>query len=260
MEIGIVDYLLRVREEACFYMVQELGFDCLELSVDHVGDPARLLFSPDHARDLQALSRATDIPVRSVYATHFIRENLVHPDEHARKPAVLALQSLAEQVGKHGIRTIVLPLYGASDLNGDAEAIALQQVLDLASTWGALNEVRFALKTSLEPRRLLGIIDRYDAQWIGVCYDPANGTPLGQNPPDDIRLLRERILHIHLKDRQQSGNCAALGQGNCDLKGFVRALKDIDYAGPIILETPSGRSAIESAKSNLSYCRRTLAA
>lgn len=260
MEIGIVDYLLRLKEEACFYMAQGLGFDCLELSIDQIGDPNRLMFDPNRCDELIELWDATGVRISSVYATHFVRENIVHPDEQQRQPAVLALQSLAERSAKLGIGVIVLPLFGASELFGDHEMIALQQVLGHAASWGSVHKVRFALKTTMPCKQLAALIDRYQTQWIGVCYDPANSQTLGRDPIDDLKTLAGRIIHVHLKDRTLGGTTAGIGKGSIDIGRFFEGLKQINYRGPIVLETPAGKSAVEAAKSNLAATRQLIAA
>ena len=260
MRFGIIDYLLRVKEDACFYLAQELGFDCLELSVDHIGDPSRLLFAPDGIDDLKALGAATGVRVESVYATHFLRENLVDANEDARQPALLALRALTERVAEHGIDTIVVPLFGASEVRGDAEAIALQSVLDNAGQWGALHGVRFALHTTMPAEQLAAFVTRWDDERLGICFDPGFGASLDRAVGEDVRRLGDRIIHVHLKDRVGNGDPTTLGQGDCDLAGFTEAISAIGYAGPIVLETPSGRSAIDAAKSNLDFCRRSWAA
>lgn len=258
MEIGIIDYLLRLKEEACFYMAQGLGFDCLEFSVDAIGDPSRLLFDPERSNELVDLWEATGVRVSSVCATHYIRESLLAPEDAHRQPAVLAFQSLIERVGRLGISTVVLPLYGASELKEERDLGILRVVLQKASEWAAMHQVRIALKSSLPADQLVGLIDHLQSGWIGVCYDPANSLPMQRNIREEIRSLGSRIFHVHFKDRLRTGAAARLGEGDVDLGDVLKALREIGYRGPLILETPAGKSAIDAAKINLSYCRENL--
>lgn len=256
MPYGIVDYLLRARESACFYLAAELGFDCLDLAVDRIGDPTRLLFDPHRPREIQQLVTTTGVSVSALYAIHFLRENLVHAEERQRRPAVLALRGLAEHASALSIPTIVVPLLGASRIEGDAESIAFQQVLEQIASWSDLENVRFALKTDLPIGELLPYVDRVGSGSLGVCFDPAIARGVGNDPVRELALLRGRILHVHLKDRARSGPAASLGAGELPWEPILEALAESGYRGPLVLETPAGASPVDSARTNLSYCRQ----
>lgn len=260
MDIGIVDYLLRVREEACFYMAQELGFDCLELSVDQLGDPTRLLFDQQRPNDLEDFIRTTGVRVASLYATQFYKESLLRPDDLRQRPPLDALHELAQHASRLRIPTIVLPLFGASEVRTDADREALEALLEQAAGWGPIHKVRFAVKCTMAVETMVPLVQRFNSPWVGVCFDPANSAALRRDPVRDVHLLGPNILHVHLKDRTAAGDGSPLGGGILDTPAVLAALAALGYAGPIILETPSRDSAIESAKLNLQFCRRALAA
>ena len=121
MQIGIVDYLLRVREEACFYMAAQLGFECLELSVDEVVNPAELLFSS--MRGIDELTRSSGIPVRSIYGTYFLTHDLFCSDEKQRQSGLAALRSMIKTALHYKIPTVVVPMFGASYRDDNADRV-----------------------------------------------------------------------------------------------------------------------------------------
>lgn len=257
MQIGIVDYLLRVREEACFYMAAQLGFECLELSVDEVKDPSKLLFG--NIRNISELSRSSGIEVRSLYATYFLNYDLFSSDEKQRQHSLAALRCMMKTAAHYKIPTVVVPMFGASYRDDDSDRVAFDLIFANVLSWDEANSVRIALKTTLRPNRLLELVHRHPASKLGVCFDPANCAPLKRDVNDEVRQLAERIFTIHLKDRTLRGESAGLGQGSLNLPTFLKTLQEIGYSGPIILETPAGRSAVDSARRNLETLRRIAA-
>ncbi|MFO0947933.1 MAG: TIM barrel protein [Planctomycetota bacterium] len=238
MPYGIVDYLLRARESACFYLAAELGFDCLDLAVDRIGDPTRLLFDPQRQGEIANLAKSTGVTVAAVYAIHFLRENLVAPEERTRRPAVLALRGLAEQVNKIGITTVVLPLLAASQVKGDAEAIAFQ-VLEQNGVWSDLENVQFALKTDLSAAELLPYLDQVGCGSLGVCFDrhrAGRGDPVREET--DVSAGQDLSPFIS-KTACEPGQPHTFGVGGNSWEPILRGCQ-LGTSGPLVLETPAG--------------------
>lgn len=259
MEIGIVDYVLRGRETACFFAAQELGFDFLELSAESIGDPGRLLFDPTRRGELDDLRRATGVPVKALYATHFIHESLV-ADEKTRWPALLALRDLAERAQEHKIPLVVVPFFGASGMRTPSELAAFEAVLSQMASWDDLSSVHFALKTFLEPDQIASFVDRVGSNRMGICFDPANTTAVHRDMTEDLEALGRRVLHVHLKDRAIERPDGPANDPCVDLKALLRALSRIGYQGGLSIEVPSDRTGIDAARRTLTACRRNLAA
>lgn len=259
MRVGIVDYLLRARESACFYLAAELGFDSLDLAVERIGDPTRLLFMPDRQKQLLELVQASGVSISSLVATHFLNENLLAAEERRRRPAWLALHDLTLRAVALNVPTVVVPLLGASDVTSDTETMALLALVEHLSAWRDLGGVRLALKTALPAEELIVYLERAKSTAIGVCFDPSITTAMGLDPVRELRLLAGRVFHVHLKDRSPTGPAVALGSGALDLQSISETLAEIGYSGPLVLDTPAGSSPVESARSNLVYCRRLVA-
>lgn len=257
MQIGIVDYLLRVREEACFYMAAQLGFECLELTAEEVANPSELLFSS--MRSIDELTRSSGIPVRSIYGTYFLTHDLFCSDDRQRQSALAALRCMVRTAVHYKIPTVVVPMFGASYRDERSDRVPFDLVFANVLSWEEMSQTRIALKTTIRPDRLKELIDRHPAHQLGVCFDPANCAPLHRDVAEEVRKLSPRIFSVHLKDRTLRGESIGLGQGTLHVSSFLQALDEIGYAGPVILETPAGRSAVDSARRNLEAYRRLAA-
>ncbi|MCD6290539.1 MAG: sugar phosphate isomerase/epimerase [Anaerolineae bacterium] len=101
---------------------------------------------------------------------------------------------------------------------------------------------------------LLETIRGYE-DWVGVAMDTGNFAAAGGDPVKAIYALKGHIVHVHFKDILPGGGhrCCALGKGVVDVKGAVKALKDIGYDGPLSIEIETGdhdptEEIIESAE------------
>lgn len=63
-------------------------------------------------------------------------------------------------------------------------------------------DVKLALETyeQVPTRTLLGVIERIDSPWLGICLDPGNCVAALENPKDVIDLTAERVFNLHVKD------------------------------------------------------------
>ncbi|MGL5095287.1 MAG: sugar phosphate isomerase/epimerase family protein, partial [Planctomycetia bacterium] len=110
------------------------------------------------------------------------------------------------------------------------------------------------------PLPLASLIDGHPSQQLGVCFDPANILAMQRDPLEELKLLGTRVVHVHLKDRMPNGASCALGKGTLKVGTVLQALVDAGYGQSVVLDTPSGRAASESATRNLKFVRQSLAA
>lgn len=81
------------------------------------------------------------------------------------------------------------------------------------------------------------IKDRDDR--IGICMDVAHIARSGIDPVQEIHAVRNRLFDVHLRDNtanSKEGTACRPGQGNLDLPGIIRALRDVEYQGVYTIE------------------------
>ena len=117
---------------------------------------------------------------------------------------------------------------------------------------------------------------------VGVNLDPANFAMVtGQNPVEAVYLLKDYIVHTHLKDGIRKGNPVAekiyhafavggvegmfdeggfeetpVGEGSVDFKNYIKALKDIGYDGFLTIEREVGPNPAEDIKKAKDYIEK----
>ena len=117
---------------------------------------------------------------------------------------------------------------------------------------------------------------------VGVNLDPANFVMVtAQDPVEAVYLLKEYIVHTHLKDGRKLdpaqtpeevyhafalGGVEALnacdgfeelpiGRGDVDWKAYLRALTDVGYSGFLTVEREAGENPLEDIAAGLEFIR-----
>lgn len=89
-----------------------------------------------------------------------------------------------------------------------------------------------------DPHYVLSVVKNRDRR-IGACADTGHWATSGLVPLDGIKLLRGRIISLHLKDRPEIGKempDTILGTGASNIAGILAELKRQKFEGFIALE------------------------
>ena len=88
----------------------------------------------------------------------------------------------------------------------------------------------------------LQLMEAVTSPAFGIDMDPSHIYRAGENPVEAIKAVVSRVKHVHIRDckgRQQGPGKPedqANGRGDLDLVGYVRALHEAGYTGPLDLE------------------------
>lgn len=104
--------------------------------------------------------------------------------------------------------------------------------------------VTLAIETGPETAPVLNGFVRAAGDGVGVNLDPANFVMVtGQDPAEAVLLLREKIVHTHLKDGRMLKKSNPLEIYNHFAEGGIEALNVADY----FIETPIGEGDVDFA-------------
>ena len=93
---------------------------------------------------------------------------------------------------------------------------------------------------------------------IGICLDSGNLWHYSDSPIDDIHIISDRIIHVHIKDRDKNGENVILGKGLVDFNALSIALESINYSNLLTLETKYFEDPSSEDKKNLRYISRMI--
>ena len=187
-----------------------------------------------------------------------IEEDNAKKVETSKKIVDLAVEFGAKAVTTH---IGVIP----SDVNSKKFSVMLKALTELG-LYAKEKGVTFAIETGPEDAQtLLNFVSKTKGG-VGVNLDPANFVMVtGQDPVEAVYMLKDYIVHTHLKDGKMliktdpkiiydyfaEGGIEALnvadffietpvGEGDVDFVKYVKALKDIDYNGFLTIERETG--------------------
>lgn len=105
------------------------------------------------------------------------------------------------------------------------------------------------------------LFDGLDRQVVGFAPDTGHIAKGGMDVGELFEAYRPLIRHVHFKDITGGGDWAAMGAGVIDFPRIVRALRDTDFAGWIMLEDESSAAKRDPDAATLrsgEYLQRTL--
>ncbi len=230
-----------------FPRARTLGFDCIEWLFEDEGFATNPLWTDAGVRRIQEITARHGVGVWSVCADYFMLHPFFRVTDAEGKASVEVLRRLIERAAAVGASTILLPVLEAAELRSDAElgqlTAALHACLPAAHSAG----VRFGLETELPMARYLEVIRRIGDERVGAYYDVGNAAARGYDLTADVRALGPVIYGVHIKDRPRNGPSVPLGEGAVDFGECFRALREIRYTGPLVLQTAFGADFLADA-------------
>ncbi|MFL5778271.1 MAG: TIM barrel protein [Chloroflexota bacterium] len=124
------------------------------------------------------------------------------------------------------------------------------------------------------------VLDRVDPSLVGLCLDTGHFRYGGADPATSIRAYASVIRHVHVKDTRMAvidevtaegggleealkrGVFTALGTGDADIPAAIEALREVGYAGWLVVEqdqflkeSDTKASLVEGQRRNREYLR-----
>ena len=123
--------------------------------------------------------------------------------------------------------------------------------LKKCGAYAASRGVTLAIETGPEVATTLNTFVRAAGEGVGVNLDPANFVMVtGQDPAEAVYLLREKIVHTHLKDGKMLKKSDPVEIYRCFAEGGIDALNVADY----FIETPIGEGDVDFGKYFAALC------
>jgi sugar phosphate isomerase/epimerase len=145
-----------------------------------------------------------------------------------------------------GVKVMVCHVPNVPPYAGDAgrDADILSRLADLTDARG----LRLAVETGPPAAYLVEVVDRMGRLGVGINLDTGHTALLGEDPAQAARLIGRRLFTTHLQDNfGRNDDHQPPGLGRIAWRPLLCAIRDIGYAGPLMVElTGPGNKASRS--------------
>jgi hexulose-6-phosphate isomerase len=236
-------------------MAKRLGFDFVEMSIDETDERlARLHWTNAQRLELVRDVCESGIPVPSICLSAHRRFPLGSKDSAVRTEALRIMEDAIRLAVDIGVRVIQVAgydeYYGMSDGQTDAWFL---ETYARCERMAKRHQVMLSFEIMDTPylssvSRFMELKKRFPSCWTSVYPDVGNLSAWGGDLERELRLGRDWITAVHLKDTIAVTADApgvfkevAFGSGCVDFTKVFSVLRDIDYCGPFLIEMWSGK-------------------
>jgi D-psicose/D-tagatose/L-ribulose 3-epimerase len=219
--------------------VKEMGFDWVEVPLEGLGDM-------DHKRGAEII-KEYDLGVSACAAMGPDRD-LIHPDKAIRDSGMAYLKGAIQATHDLGGNNLVGPLYSAvgrtwqstaDERERDTDLLVenLSELAEFAADYDVILCVeplnRFETSFINLAEQAIPIVDRINHTNCQMMLDTFHMNIEEKSLGDTIRAVGPRLRHVHACENDRG----APGTGNIPWDEVAKALNDIHYDGPVVIES-----------------------
>lgn len=230
-----------------FLIAQEIGIEFIELMFDEEYNNKNPLFYKNGDKDIIDILNKSNQEVYSICFNYMITHSILE-----NKQTMTLLKSLFNLRKKVKYKMLVLPFYGLSCMTNE-NIYMYKECLESLSTLCKQNNIYLAIEADVDALFLSKFIADIGNKNIGVVYDTGNRVAQNVDLSDEILLLGNKILHVHIKDKNKENENVLIGTGLVDFYSVFKALKRVKYNRKFVFESQRGLIPSKTAYSQAMY-------
>ena len=251
MKLGIVENIIQgIDEMATLLQAKRLKLEGVEIILTR-----QQLRQPGRER-LMALKQAqhnSQLEIPSLILSEHDRGGVANPDPAVAQAAMEDIRQAIEWAVELQARVILIPFFGQAELVTEADLERAGQAFRELCLLALKRGIKLCYEGLLPARDLLRLAQQIDSEAFGCYFDLANVVWRGLDTALEIRTLGKLVVQIHMTEiRISPGDCHP-GLGRVNYAESAKALRDINYDGWIILETPM--APLELVARDISFTR-----
>jgi len=227
-----------------FITAAEIGVDYIELIAETQHNSLNPIWRED------GISKIQELVVENELTLHALCNDFIIENSLLENKVIQQNMDLINQGKLLGIEKYVMPLFESSEVNLENMSSFIDPIRAVAKA-AQDNGMLTCLETILTGKELVELLKLINLPCVKVVYDTGNRVAFGHDLPNDIRLLKNRIAHVHIKDKNKKNENTLLGTGLVDFEQVFYALNDINYDGPFTFETVRGKDPVKTAIYNM---------
>ena len=245
----------------------QAGYDFIDISIDESDERlSRLDWTASERAALRQDIANTGVQISTMCLSAHRKYPLGSHDPQIRMQGLEILYKAIEFGVDIGLRVVQVMAYDVFYEVSDQETRAnFMEGLELGTRMAAQAGMMLGLENLDTPfvenaSQGLAVIDEINSPWLRLYLDMGNLAAAGYSPPDEIRLTKDKLLGIHVKDAAPKIiRGIPFGEGIVPFRETFRALADIDFWGMLGVEIWGDRHSDQDPIAAAASARRFVA-
>lgn len=252
LPIGVCSWSLRIPDlgQTLSTIKNELGLNLVQLGFfDDSYQDAGLIVKTAKAGGLEVSATCIGFAGEDYSSIQNIAQTGGYMPDHEWKRRLAKTIAVADLTVKLGTKLLAAHIGFVPHNSSDAKYAVMVERLQRICSELAQRGLTLVMETGQEKAEaLMQFIAAVGCDNIAINFDPANMILYGVSEPlPAIEVLKEKIIHMHMKDATWSdqpgktwGTEVVLGTGQADIPAIVNRMKTFGYTGPLVIEREVG--------------------
>lgn len=220
-----------------FEIAAEIGLDSIEWMFEYDRYESNPIWSSEGRRKIKNLSDVTGVKTKTLCADYFLERPFFRTTMEDRNENIAVLNELIRSASEIGVDRILLPVLETAEIKTEQEKQELLYSISQCEPILKQNNIKLGFETELPAMEYLHLATSFDSDYIGIYYDAGNCAYKGYDMFEDMRILKDKIIGIHVKDRLVGGASVFLGEGDTNFKEGIPYLIQNGFCDTFILQT-----------------------
>lgn len=221
------------------------GYDSLELSIDCTDERLkRLDWGKEEVKELRDIALSNDMKILTMCLSGHKRFPLGSSSSEIREEGMRIMRKAIDLSVELGIRIIQLSGFDVYDREPETEETKKRYIdnifesVKLAERNCVVLAIEPVEKNLLAVKDTMEVVKAIDSYCLQIYPDVANINSLGIDPVEELPYGKGHIAAIHMRESLPGIYDATLefGKGYLDFDGVFKKLREMEYAGPFIVE------------------------
>lgn len=230
-----------------FKLANSLGLQAIEWTLDFANFKLNPIFNPEGQSIIEDLQKLYSVQVPSITLDCFVEAPFYKQNAFTGiKSEIQDLRWVIENLQNTEVKILVLPIVAESGKFNEVHLVDLIKCLNQVEELLSQTSKQIAIECEFDIESIDKLLSELNPDYFGINFDMGNSASLGHDPEVELKVCKDRIFNIHVKDRLLGGPTVKLGTGNVNFKKIAELLCGQEYAGNMILQAARDREKNET--------------
>ena len=242
-----------------FKLANSLGLQAIEWTLDFANFRSNPIFDSEEQFIIERFRELFSVQVPSITLDCFVEAPFYRQNANTgTKSEIQDLRWVIENLQNTDVKILVLPIVAESGVFNETHLEELIKCLNQVDKILSQANKHIAIECEFDIESIDKLLHELNPDNFGINFDMGNSASLGHDPEEELKVCRDRIFNIHIKDRLLGGPTVKLGTGNVNFEKIAKLLCDQEYAGNMILQAArdSEKNELDLITTYLEFCRQ----